>query len=94
MELGNTLKNPEKIWWMKVASALLLGGLCLSIQILANLEGIYVFLFGTAIYLGISDLLAMTMNVDRQRGLKIGVGAFIFTWITTWTFLYTLIQVT
>ncbi|MFP3950605.1 MAG: hypothetical protein ACLFVP_00450 [Candidatus Bathyarchaeia archaeon] len=87
------MKNSEKIWWMKVASALVMGGVCLSLQVLVGIQGIYAFFLGTAIYMGLSDLLATTMKVERQRSLKIGIGAFIFTWLTTWTFLYTLIQV-
>jgi hypothetical protein len=30
--------------------------------------------------------------MDPMRGLKIGVGVYLFTWVALWTLLYTMIQ--
>jgi uncharacterized membrane protein (DUF485 family) len=49
-------------------------------------------MLGVMIYLGLSDLLSSMNGVERTRGLKIGVGAFFFTWITTWVFFNTIVQ--
>jgi hypothetical protein len=32
------------------------------------------------------------MGVEGYKGLKIGVGAYFFTWITTWIILYTYLR--
>jgi hypothetical protein len=49
-------------------------------------------MLGVIIYLGLSDVLSNMNGVERTRGLKIGVGAFFFTWITSWVFFYTIVQ--
>lgn len=86
------MKDSEKMYWMKVATAVFLSIICITLQTFLNLDGILVFGLGVMIYLAISDLLSVRMNFERQRGLKIGVGAFIFTWLTLWTLLYTIIK--
>jgi len=84
----------EKIWWTKVAASLAVACLTLAIQVFFNFGGSTSFMFGVLIYLGISDLLSNVMGVDRFRGLKIGVGAYFFIWMTTWILLYTCINPT
>lgn len=84
--------NPaEKIWWTKVVVSLAVAGLTLAAQVSLKLGGTTPFMLGVLIYLGLSDVLSHMMGVDRVRGLKIGVGAFFFTWLVTWTLLYTIL---
>jgi len=87
--------NPaEKMYWTKVVASLAVAGLTLATQVFFGLTGITPIMFGVLIYLGLSDLLSNMMGVDRFRGLKIGVGAYFFTWMTTWILLYTVFHPT
>ena len=82
--------NPaEKIWWTKVVASLAVAGLTLATQVFFGLGGATSFMFGVLIYLGLSDLLSNVMGVERFRGLKIGVGAYFFIWMTAWILLFT-----
>jgi len=86
------MNSPEKIWWTKVVASMMVAGLTLSMQVFFNLGDITSFMLGVLIYLGLSDLLSNVMGVERFRGLKIGVGAYFFIWVTTWILLYTYIN--
>ena len=87
------MKASEKVYWIKVGTAILAGILCVSLQVYFQLDGLLVFMLGTLIYLGASDLLSSVMKLDRSHGLKIAIGAYIFVWIMIWTLLYTIIRV-
>jgi hypothetical protein len=84
------MKPSEKVYWIKVSSAVVLGILSFIIMRYFNLDGITTLLIGVTIYLALSNLLAMNMGIDNQRGLKIGVGAFLFIWLMAWTLINTL----
>ena len=86
------MKASEKVYWIKAGSAVTVAVISLLIQTGFGLDGNYVFLMGTIIYLGLSDLLANQMHLERNRALKIGVGAFLFIWLTTGTMLNTLVR--
>jgi len=86
------MKASEKIWWTKLAAAVGVAIVTLVLQVLFNLRGTTAFMFGVIIYLGLSDLLSSMNGVERSRGLKIGMGAFLFTWITSWVLFYTIVQ--
>lgn len=86
------MKASEKIWWTKLAAAIGVAIITLVLQVVFNLTGQSTFMLGVIIYLGLSDVLSNLNGVERTRGLKIGVGAFFFTWITSWVFFYTLVQ--
>ena len=86
------MKASEKVYWIKAGSAVAVAVISLLIQTGFGLDGNYVFLMGTIIYMGLSDLLANQMHLERNRALKIGVGAFLFIWLTTWTMLNTLVR--
>jgi hypothetical protein len=86
------MKASEKIWWTKLAAAVGVAIVTMVMQVSFNLMGTTSFMLGVIIYLGLSDLLSSMNGVERGRGLKIGVGAFFFTWITAWVFFFTLIQ--
>ena len=64
----------------------------LIMQLYFNLMGNTAFMLGVLMYLGISDILSSMNGVERIRGLRIGVGVFLFTWVTTWALLYTVVQ--
>jgi hypothetical protein len=57
-----------------------------------NVAGTTAFMLGVLIYVAMSDLLARRNGMDQMRGLKIGVGVYLFTWVALWTLLYTAIQ--
>jgi hypothetical protein len=86
------MKASEKIWWTKLAAAVGVALVTLVLQVIFNLRGTTAFMLGVIIYLGLSDVLSSMNGVERTRGLKIGMGAFLFTWITSWVLFYTIIQ--
>ena len=86
------MKASEKIWWTKLAAAVGVAIVTLVMQVFFNLQGTTTFMLGVIIYLGLSDVLSNMNGVERTRGLKIGVGAFFFTWITSWVLFYTIVQ--
>ena len=86
------MKSSEKIWWTKLAAAVGVAIVSLVMQVYFKLMGSTAFLLGVLIYMGISDVLSSMNGVDRVRGLKIGVGVFLFTWVTTWVLLFTVVQ--
>ena len=62
------------------------------LQVSFSLRGETTFMLGVIIYLGLSDVLSNMNSIERTRGLKIGVGAFFFTWITSWVLFFTIVQ--
>ena len=85
--------NPaEKIWWTKVAASFVVASITLVTQVSLGMAGTTSFMLGVLIYLLLSNLLSRFMGVDRIRGLKIGVGAYFFTWMMSWILLYTYIM--
>ncbi len=80
----------EKIWWTKFAAAIALSIVCILIQVYFALEGTTIFTFGAVIYLALSDVLARMNGVESQRALRIGIGVFLLTWVTSWVLLYTI----
>ena len=45
---------------------------------------------GLTLYIVLSEGLAVVTDIERNRTLKIGIGAFIFLWMLSWTLLNTL----
>lgn len=86
------MKASEKIWWFKLAAAVVIGILCFIIQLYFNISGSSVFMIGVLLYVITSDLLARRNGMDQIRGLKIGIGVYLFTWIMIWALLNTVIQ--
>ncbi len=86
------MKASEKIWWTKLAGAVGVAIICLVAQVYFNVAGTTAFMLGVLIYVAMSDLLARRNGMDQMRGLKIGVGVYLFTWVALWTLLYTAIQ--
>lgn len=90
--LPGEMKTSEKVYWIKAAFAVLMALASLLVQTNFNLDGSYVFLLGAMVYMGLSDLLAYQLNLERSRALKIGIGVFIFVWITLWTLFNTVLK--
>ncbi len=86
------MKGSEKIWWIKVAAAVGVAIVTMVLQVSFSLRGETTFMLGVIIYLGLSDVLSNMNGIERTRGLKIGVGAFFFTWITSWVLFFTIVQ--
>ena len=86
------MKASEKIWWIKVAAAVGVAIVTMVLQVSFSLRGETTFMLGLIIYLGLSDVLSNMNGIERTRGLKIGVGAFFFTWITSWVLFFTIVQ--
>jgi hypothetical protein len=86
------MKVSEKVWWTKIAAAFGVAIVSVVLQVFFNLRGETTFMLGTVIYLGVSDVLSNMNGVERSRGLKIGIGAYLFTWITSWVLFYTIFQ--
>ena len=86
------MKASEKIWWIKLVAAIVIGVLCFVIQLYFNISGSSAFMIGVLLYIAISDLLARRNGMDQMRGLKIGIGVYLFTWVMIWALLNTFIQ--
>jgi hypothetical protein len=87
------MKPSDQIYWIKIGLAVVLALFSIFVQTFIKLDGVIAFLIGVTIYLALSDLLAMYMKIERQRGFKIGVGAFIFVWLMSWTLFYTVLTI-
>jgi hypothetical protein len=86
------MKASEKMWWIKLAAAIVIGIFCFIMQLYFSVSGSSAFMIGVLLYVIISDLLARRNGMDQVRGLKIGIGVFLFTWVMVWALLNTVIQ--
>jgi len=86
-----SLKLSERIYWIKAASAIVVGLLCTAIQHYVGLDGAIVFTIGSIVYIVFSEVLAMVLKFDRNRAVRVGIGAFIFLWMLTWTLFHTIL---
>jgi hypothetical protein len=84
------LKTSEKIYWIKAALGLTTGVLCYYIQTIFQLQGQMTLMVGATLYIAYSEALAIFFNVDRNRTIKIALGAFLFLWMLNWTLLNTM----
>lgn len=86
------MEASEKIYWTKLAAAIGMAVLTLVLQVYLNVEGTILFMLGALLYMALSDLISNMNGVERTRGIKIGIGAFFFTWMVIWILLYTVVQ--
>ena len=84
------MKNSEKIYWVKAGLGLVTGVLCYYIQSILELQGQIALMAGITLFIAYSEALAMIFKEDRNRTIKIAMGAFIFLWIFMWTLLNTM----
>ena len=86
------MKTSETIYWIKAALALLTGGICFYIQTTLGIQNQIALMVGVSLYIAYSEALAIVFKVDRNRTIKIAIGAFLFLWILVWTLLNTMGQ--
>lgn len=55
-----------------------------------GLQGELALMSGTVLYIAYSEVAAKLFDVDRDRTIKIGMGAFLFLWMLIWTLLNTM----
>ena len=84
------MKASEQVYWIKAALGVITGVICYYAQSGLGLQGQLAFMIGATLYIAYSEALAMVTKVDRNRTIKIALGAFLFLWILTWTLLYTM----
>ena len=84
------MKTSEKIYWIKAALGLLTGGICYYIQTSLELQNQIALMVGVTLYIAYSEALAIVFKADRNRIIKIALGAFLFLWILVWTLLNTM----
>lgn len=54
------------------------------------LSGYSFFAVGLLMNFLLSDLLGRQIGVERPKAWKIGIGAYLFTWLAVWVITYTL----
>jgi hypothetical protein len=86
------LKASEKVYWVKALLGLATGVICFYVQSSFDLQGQITLMLGTTLYIAFSEAVAIVFKVDRNRTIKIAIGAFLFLWMFTWTLLNTLGQ--
>ncbi len=55
-----------------------------------GLQGELALMSGTVLYIAYSEVAAKLFDDDRDRTIKIGMGAFLFLWMLFWTLLNTM----
>jgi hypothetical protein len=86
------LKTSEQIYWIKTVLAAITGFICYYVQVSLEIQSQIVLMIGITLYIAYSESLAIIFKVDRNRTIKIALGAFLFIWILIWTLLTTLGQ--
>jgi hypothetical protein len=84
------LKASEKVYWTKALLAVLTGLICFYAQSIFNLLGQSALMVGITLYIAFSEAVSVAYKIERNRTIKIAIGAFLFIWMFTWTLLNTL----
>jgi len=84
------LKTSEKVYWVKAALGLITGVICYYVQSVMEIQGQVALMVGVTLYIAFSEALAVLFKADRNRTIKIAMGAFIFMWVFMWTLLNTM----
>jgi len=84
------LKTSEKVYWIKAALGLITGVICYYVQSVLAIQGQISLMIGITLYIAYSEGLAMLFKEDRNRTIKIAMGAFLFLWVFSWTLLNTM----
>ena len=84
------MKASEKVYWVKAVLGLVTGIICYYIQSIVELQGQIALMVGVTLFIVYSEALAMVFKVDRNRTIRIAMGAFLFLWIFSWTLLHTM----
>ena len=84
------MKTSEQIYWIKTVLAIITGFVCYYVQTAIAVQSQIVLMIGITLYIAYSETLAIVFKVDRNRTIKIALGAFLFIWILIWTLLTTM----
>lgn len=86
------MKDSDQIYWIKAAVAVLTGALSMLVSNYVNNETMGVIV-GIGVFFAVSEILSLVKKIDRNRTMRIAVGAFLFLWIFSWTLLNTLARI-
>lgn len=84
------MKTSEKVYWVKAVLGLITGVICYYVQSVLEIQGQISLMIGVTLYIAYSEALAIVFKEDRNRTIKIAIGAFIFLWVFVWTLLNTM----
>ena len=84
------MKASEQVYWVKALLGLVTGIICFYVQSAFDLQGQIALMVGTTLYIAFSEAVAVLFKVDRNRTIKIAIGAFLFLWMFSWTLLNTM----
>ncbi|MFC1802628.1 hypothetical protein ACFL0D_01550 [Thermoproteota archaeon] len=84
------MKTSEQIYWVKAALGPITGVLCYYVQSIFQLQGQIALMLGATLYIAYSEALAMVFKTDRNRTIRIALGAFLFLWMLSWTLFNTM----
>jgi hypothetical protein len=84
------LKDSEKIYWIKALLGLVTGYITFFIQSKLSFQGEIALMVGISLYIAYSEVASMVFKIDRDRTIRIAMGAFLFLWMLSWTLLNTM----
>jgi hypothetical protein len=84
------LKESEKVYWIKALLGIATGFITFYIQTKLGFQGELAVMAGVSLYIAYSEAAAMVFKVDRDRTIRIAMGAFLFLWMLSWTLLNTM----
>ena len=87
------MKDSDQIYWIKAALAIVTGALTMISNSYFGVQDTISLLIGIAIYFAVSEITSIIKKMDRNRTMRIGIGAFLFLWIFSWTLLNTLVKI-
>ncbi len=87
------MKDSDQVYWIKAVLAIVTGALTMISNTYIGVHDTISVLIGIAIFFAISEIMSMVKNIDRNRTMRIGIGAFLFLWIFSWTLFNTLVKI-
>jgi hypothetical protein len=87
------MKDSDQVYWIKAVLAIVTGALTMISNTYFGVHDTISVLIGIAIFFAISEIMSMVKNIDRNRTMRIGIGAFLFLWIFSWTLFNTLVKI-
>lgn len=84
------MKQSEKIYWIKALLGIATGFVTFYIKSKLGFQGEIALMAGITLYIAYSEAAAMLFKVDRDRTIRIAMGAFLFLWLLSWTLLNTM----
>ena len=84
------MKQSEKVYWFKALLGIATGFVTFYIQTKMGFQGEIALMAGISLYIAYSEVAAMLFKVERDRTIKISIGAFTFLWMLSWTLLNTM----